>query len=196
MKVHLVDGTYELFRHYYALPHQRNKKGEEIAAARGVVGSMLSLLKEGATHIAVATDHVIESFRNALWKDYKDGSGIEPDLFSQFGLLEDALGAAGLKVWPMVEYEADDALAAGAALSAYDKRVEQVIICTPDKDRSMEPACRALLSSNELVILRGTGRPCPGIVGARHAVPLRSLAGPEARPPNQRCSHAPFDRAQ
>lgn len=134
MKVHLIDGTYELFRHYYALPHHRNKKGEEVAAARGVAGSMLSLLQEGATHIAVATDHVIESFRNALWKDYKDSSGIEPDLLSQFGLLEDALRALGLRVWPMIEYEADDALAAGAAMSARDKRVEQVIICTPDKD--------------------------------------------------------------
>lgn len=134
MKVHLVDGTYELFRHFYALPSHRNARGEEVGAARGVVGSMLSLLEEGATHIAVATDHVIESFRNALWPSYKDGSGIDPALWSQFPLLEDALRAAGFLVWAMEEYEADDALAAGAAMSDADARVEQVRICTPDKD--------------------------------------------------------------
>jgi len=134
MKVHLVDGTYELFRHYYALPKQRNAYGEEIAAARGVLVSLLSLIAEGATHIAVATDHIIESFRNELWPDYKTGAGIEPDLFSQFELLEEALSAVGFLVWAMVEYEADDALAAGAALCSADPRVEQVIICTPDKD--------------------------------------------------------------
>jgi len=134
MKVHLVDGTYELFRHYYALPHHLNAQREEVAATRGVVSSMLSLVADGATHVAVATDHVIESFRNALWKDYKDGAGIEPDLFSQFGLLEEALRACGFAVWAMVEYEADDALAAGAALCSADNRVEQVFICTPDKD--------------------------------------------------------------
>jgi 5'-3' exonuclease len=134
MKVYLVDGTYELFRHYYALPHHVNKQGKEVAASRGVTGSMLSLLEGGATHIAVATDYVIESFRNALWEDYKDGSGIEPDLLSQFRLLEDSLNSLGLIVWPMIDFEADDALAAGAALYASDHRVEQVIICTPDKD--------------------------------------------------------------
>lgn len=134
MKVYLVDGTYELFRHFYAVPKSRNHKKEEVAAARGVVASMLSMLEQGATHIAVATDYIIESFRNALWKDYKDGSGIDPDLFSQFRLLEESLSALGLVVWPMVEYEADDALAAGAALYVSSKRVEQVIICTPDKD--------------------------------------------------------------
>jgi 5'-3' exonuclease len=134
MKVHLIDGTYELFRHYYALPKQRNKKGEEIAAARGVVNSMLSLLSEGATHVAIATDYVIESFRNGLWDDYKDGSGIDPDLYSQFRLLEEGVAALGIRVWPMIEYEADDALAGGAAMASKDKRVEQVLICTPDKD--------------------------------------------------------------
>jgi 5'-3' exonuclease len=134
VNVHLVDGTYELFRHFYALPSHINSRREEVAAARGVVGSMLSLLEEGATHIAVATDHVIESFRNALWAEYKDGSGIDPALRSQFDLLEDALRMAGFTVWAMVEYEADDALAAGAALCTADKRVEQVRICTPDKD--------------------------------------------------------------
>src|SRR5262245_15521165 len=134
MKVFLVDGTYELFRHYDALPHSKNKKGEEISATRGVVGSMLSMLEEGCTHIAVATDYVIESFRNDLWKDYKDGSGIERALYSQFRLLEESLKGLGLVVWPMIEYEADDALAAGAALYSSDRKVEQVVICTPDKD--------------------------------------------------------------
>ncbi len=134
MKVHLVDGTYELFRHYFALPSHLNGAGQEVAATRGVVRSMLSLLGEGATHVAVATDHVIESFRNELWPDYKDGTGVADDLLSQFEPLEEALGAMGLVVWPMIEYEADDALAAGAALAAADPRVEQVLICTPDKD--------------------------------------------------------------
>jgi 5'-3' exonuclease len=133
MKVHLVDGTYELFRHYYAIPKRRNSKKEEIAAARGVVFSMLLLLKE-ATHVAVATDHIIESFRNELWPDYKDSTGIERDLLSQFWLLEEALESLGLIVWPMIDYEADDALASGAAIYAADRRVEQVLICTPDKD--------------------------------------------------------------
>jgi len=134
LNIHLVDGTYELFRHYFAVPKSTNSKGEEIGATRGVVGSMFYLLEQGATHIAIATDHVIESFRNDLWHLYKDSSGIAPDLLSQFVLLEDALQAAGFKVWPMVEYEADDALAAGAALYEKDKRVEKIFICTPDKD--------------------------------------------------------------
>ena len=136
MKVHLVDGTYELFRHYYALPSEVNDAGQEVAATAGVVGSILAMLEHGATHIAVATDHVIESFRNDLWAGYKDGSGIEPALLSQFGLLEDALRALGVVVWAMVEYEADDGLGAGAAMAAADERVEQVLICTPDKDLS------------------------------------------------------------
>ena len=136
MKVHLVDGTYELFRHYYALPNEINDEGQEVAATAGVVGSVLSMLESGATHIAVATDHVIESFRNDLWPDYKDGSGIEPELLSQFGLLEDALRGLGVVVWAMVEHEADDALGAGAEMAAADERVEQVLLCTPDKDLS------------------------------------------------------------
>ena len=134
VKVHLVDGTYELFRHYYALPSARDAQGREIAAVRGVLSSMRSLVREGATHIGVATDHVIESFRNALWDGYKTGDGIEPELWAQFPLLEEALAAAGFTVWPMVEFEADDALAAAAVAAAADKRVEQVVICTPDKD--------------------------------------------------------------
>jgi 5'-3' exonuclease len=133
MKVHLVDGTYELFRHYYAIPKRRNSRKEEIAATRGVVGSMIQLLSE-ATHVGVATDHVIESFRNDLWPDYKDSSGVSHDLLSQFGLLEESLQSLGMIVWPMIEYEADDALASGAAMYAADRRVEQILICTPDKD--------------------------------------------------------------
>jgi 5'-3' exonuclease len=134
MQVHLIDGTYELFRHYYALPKVRDSTGQEVAAVRGVLASLMGMLGSGATHIAVATDHVIESFRNDLWPDYKTGAGIEPDLLAQFPLLEEALSALGIVVWPMVEFEADDALAAAAKAAAADQRVERVIICTPDKD--------------------------------------------------------------
>ena len=134
LDIYLVDGTYELFRHYYALPSARDEDGREVAAVRGVLASVLGMIKDGATHIAVATDHVIESFRNELWLGYKTGEGIEPDLLAQFPLLEDTLSAAGIVVWPMVEFEADDALAAAAVAAARDKRVERVVICTPDKD--------------------------------------------------------------
>jgi 5'-3' exonuclease len=134
VKVHLIDGTYELFRHYYAVPSARDEKGQEVGAVRGVLASILGMIKEGATHLAIATDHIIESFRNDLWPDYKTSAGIEPDLLSQFPLLEEVLSAAGLVVWPMIEFEADDALAAAAVQSSHDPRVEQVIICTPDKD--------------------------------------------------------------
>ena len=134
MEVHLIDGTYELFRHYYAVPKMRDSTGHEVAAVRGVVASLLGMLGNGVTHIAVATDHVIESFRNDLWPGYKTGEGIEPDLLAQFPLLEEALSALGIVVWPMVEFEADDALAAAATAAATDGRVERVIICTPDKD--------------------------------------------------------------
>ena len=134
MDVHLIDGTYELFRHYYALPSARERDGREVAAVRGVLASVLGMINGGATHVGVATDHVIESFRNRLWPGYKTGAGIDPDLLGQFQLLEDALSALGVTVWPMVEYEADDALAAAAAAAARDPRVDRVIICTPDKD--------------------------------------------------------------
>ena len=134
MEIHLVDGTYELFRHFYALPSARDTDGREIAAVRGVVGSILGMMNGGATHVGVATDHVIESFRNNLWPGYKTGAGIDPDLLSQFPLLEEALVALGVTVWPMVEFEADDALAAAADLASRDARVERVVICTPDKD--------------------------------------------------------------
>jgi 5'-3' exonuclease len=134
VEIYLVDGTYELFRHYYALPSARDEDGREVAAVRGVLASVLGMIKGGATYIAVATDHVIESFRNPLWPGYKTSEGIEPDLWAQFPLLEEVLAAAGIVVWPMVEFEADDALAAAAVAAARDKRVERVIICTPDKD--------------------------------------------------------------
>ena len=134
MNVHLVDGTYELFRHYYALPSARDAEGQEVAAVRGVVASGLGMIKEGATHVAVATDHVVESFRNDRWAGYKTSEGVEAELLAQFPLLEEALSAAGILVWPMVEFEADDALAAGAAIAARDTRVDRVIVCTPDKD--------------------------------------------------------------
>src|ERR1700756_1248574 len=134
MEVHLVDGTYELFRHYFAVPSALDSDGREVGAVRGVLASVLSMMKEGATHIAVATDHVIESFRNGLWPGYKTSEGVEPDLLAQFPLLEETLSAAGIPVWPMVEFEADYALAAAAAAADRDTRVDRVIICTPDKD--------------------------------------------------------------
>ncbi|MGC2659735.1 MAG: 5'-3' exonuclease H3TH domain-containing protein [Bryobacteraceae bacterium] len=134
LKIYLIDGTYELFRHYYAVPSAKDKDGFEVGAVRGVLASLLGMMKGGATHIAVATDHVIESFRNELWPGYKTGDGIDPPLLAQFPLLEEVLSAAGMVVWPMVEFEADDALAAAAAVATLDERVEQVVICTPDKD--------------------------------------------------------------
>ena len=134
MIVHLIDGTYELFRHYFARPSERDADGREVAAVRGVVASMFGMVTDGATHIGIATDHVIESFRNGLWRGYKTSAGVPKDLLSQFPILEDTLVAAGFVVWPMVEFEADDAMASGAAAAAADARVERVIICTPDKD--------------------------------------------------------------
>jgi 5'-3' exonuclease len=134
LHVHLIDGTYELFRHYHAMPSAREADGTEVAAVKGVLASVLGMINRGATHVGVATDHVIESFRNGLWAGYKTSQGIEPDLLSQFELLEHALAAMGVIVWPMVELEADDALASAAAAAARDPRVTQVIICTPDKD--------------------------------------------------------------
>ena len=123
-----------MFRYYYALPSARDREGNEVGAVRGVLASVLGLMNQGATHVAVATDQIIESFRNDLWPGYKTGAGIEPDLWSQFPLLEEVLAAAGITVWPMVEFEADDALASGAFLAAKDARVQQVLVCSPDKD--------------------------------------------------------------
>ncbi len=136
MHVHLVDGTYELFRHHFAVPSHHDPEGMEVAATRGVVGSILMMLEGGATHVGVATDHVVESFRNDLYLPYKTSAGMEPELLAQFPLIEDALRALGVAVWAMVEVEADDALASAAAVGAADSRVERVIICTPDKDLS------------------------------------------------------------
>jgi 5'-3' exonuclease len=134
MKVHLVDGTYELFRHFFGAPPHRNAEGEEVAAVRGVLSSILQLIADGATHVGVATDHVIESFRNDMWPGYKTGEGVDPDLKSQFWPLEDALRSMGVYVWPMIDVEADDALASAAAVAEDDRQVDQVVICTPDKD--------------------------------------------------------------
>jgi 5'-3' exonuclease len=140
LKVFLVDGTYELFRHFFGAPPHVNSSGAEVGAARAVVSSMLGLIDEttastgGPAHIGVATDHVIESFRNGMWPGYKTGAGVDPILMGQFGLLEEGLAAAGIVVWPMVDLEADDALASAAAMADADPAVEQVAICTPDKD--------------------------------------------------------------
>lgn len=134
MEIHLIDGTYELFRHFFALPSAKDAQGREIAAVRGVISSIQGMIRGGATHVGVATDHIIESFRNELWPGYKTGAGIAPELLQQFPLLEDALREARIPVWPMIEFEADDALAAAAMKAAADPRVERVLICTPDKD--------------------------------------------------------------
>jgi len=134
LEVYLVDGTYELFRYYYAVPSACDSAGREVGAVRGVLRSLLGMLKGGVTHLGVATDHVVESFRNGLWDGYKTSEGVEPDLLAQFPVLEEVLSAAGIVVWPMIEFEADDALAGAAAAAAKDSRVERVVICTPDKD--------------------------------------------------------------
>ena len=135
-QVHLVDGTYELFRHFFAVPSAADSKGREVGAVRGVLASILSMIERGATHIGVATDHVVESFRNDLYRGYKTGEGVPPELLSQFTILEEALEAMGIVVWPMVYYEADDALASAAAKASRENRVRRVYICTPDKDLS------------------------------------------------------------
>ena len=134
MNIHLVDGTYELFRHFYAVPRRQDADGNEIGAVRGVVSSVLALLRDGATHVAVATDHVVESFRNDLWHGYKHGEGIDPELLGQFLPVEEALRAMGILVWGMVEFEADDAMATAAAKLTADPEVERIYLCTPDKD--------------------------------------------------------------
>jgi len=136
MDVHLIDGTYELFRHFFAVPALADVNGQEIGAVRGVLTSVLSMIERGATHVGVATDHVVESFRNDLYPGYKASEGVPRELLSQFPVLEEALEAMGVVVWPMVYYEADDALASAAGKAAKDDRVRQVRICTPDKDLS------------------------------------------------------------
>jgi 5'-3' exonuclease len=171
MRVHLVDGTYELFRYYHALPSARDAGGQEVAAVCGVVGSLLGMIQQGVTHLAVATDHVIEWFRNELWRGYKTSAGVDADLLAQFQLLEVAIAALGIVVWPMVEFEADDALAAGATRAAADSRVEQVLICTPDKDLA-----QAVRGTRVVQVNRRTGetRDEPGVM-AKFGVPPTSI---------------------
>ena len=148
MDVHLVDGTYELFRYFHALPAARDDAGRNVAAVRGVLASLFGMVSGGATHVAVATDHVIESFRNRLWPGYKTSAGVDRELLAQFPLLEETLAAAGFVVWPMTEYEADDALAAGAVAAASDPRVERVFVCTPDKDLAQVVSGTRILQLN------------------------------------------------
>jgi 5'-3' exonuclease len=134
MDVYLIDGTYELFRHFFAVPAAADVNGQDVGAVRGVLASVLSMIEGGADYIGVATDHVVESFRNDLYPGYKTSEGVPEELLAQFPVLEEALQAMGVMVWPMVEYEADDAMASAAVKAAQDERVGQVIICTPDKD--------------------------------------------------------------
>ena len=136
MDVHLIDGTYELFRYFFAVPSSKDVNGQEVGAVRGVLSSILSMIEAGATHLGVASDHVVESFRNDLYTGYKTSEGVDPQLLSQFPILEEALAAMGVKVWPMIEFEADDALASAAGKAARDASVRRVLICTPDKDLS------------------------------------------------------------
>jgi 5'-3' exonuclease len=136
MDVYLIDGTYELFRYFFAVPAAADLNGREVGGVRGVLGTVLSMIERGATHLGVATDHVVESFRNDLYPGYKTSEGVAPELLSQFPILEEMLQAMGVVVWPMVEFEADDALASAAAKAATDNNVRQVLICTPDKDLS------------------------------------------------------------
>src|SRR5437868_15309895 len=134
MDVHLIDGTYELFRYFFAVPSAKDARGQEIGAVRGVLTSVFSMIEAGATHLGVATDHVVESFRNDLYPGYKTAEGVAPELLSQFPILEEALESMGVLVWPMTYFEADDALASAAAKAALDDQARQVLICTPDKD--------------------------------------------------------------
>ena len=134
MEIHLVDGTYELFRHYFAVPSHKTSEGVEVAATRGVLGTLVRLLEDGATHVGVATDHVVESFRNDLFDGYKTGEGTPPEIMSQFPLVEALIEAAGFITFPMIEFEADDALASAARIAKEDPSVKRILICSPDKD--------------------------------------------------------------
>ena len=171
MDVHLIDGTYELFRHFYAVPQALDANGREIGAVRGVLRSVLSMIEGGATHLGVATDHVVESFRNELYGGYKTGEGVQSALLSQFPVLEEAFEAMGITVWPMVYFEADDALASAAAKAARDVRVNQVIICTPDKDLAQ---CVVGARVVQLDRRRGIVRDDAGVV-AKFGVPPQSI---------------------
>ncbi len=172
MRVHLVDGTYELFRHFYAVPPLTDTSGNERGAVVGVIQTLLSMLEAGSSHLGVATDHVVESFRNNLYAGYKTGEGIDPLLRKQFEPLEEAVAALGVVVWPMVEVEADDALAAAAASAAADSRVEQVILCSPDKDLT-----QCVRGDRVVQLDRRTGKVWnEGGVAERFGVPPSSIA--------------------
>jgi 5'-3' exonuclease len=168
MKVHLVDGTYELFRHFFAVPAVIDADGQDIGAVRGVLGTVLSMIERGATHIGIATDHVVESFRNDLYAGYKTSAGVPPALLAQFPILETALVSMGLVVWPMVEFEADDALASAAAKAAREPAVDQVVICTPDKDLGQ---CIVATRVVQLDRRRGVVRDEAGVVEKFGVVP-------------------------
>jgi 5'-3' exonuclease len=161
VNIHLLDGTYELFRHFFAVPKAADENGQEIAAVRGVLSSVLSMIEDGVTHIGVATDHVVESFRNDLYPGYKTSEGVPPELLSQFPILEQALVAMGVVVWPMVQFEADDALASAAHKAAQDDRVSRVFICTPDKDLGQ---CVSTTRVVQLDRMRGIVRDESGVV--------------------------------
>ena len=171
MDVHLLDGTYELFRYFFALPSHVNQEGREVGATRGVLGTVLSMLEGGATHIGIATDHVVESFRNGLWPGYKTSAGMDPRILQQFPLVEEGLSAMGLVVWPMVELEADDALAAAALQAAAAPEVQRVFICSPDKDLA-----QCVRADRVVQLERRTGRvfDTAGVV-AKFGVPPSSI---------------------
>ena len=171
MNVFLLDGTYELFRHFFAVPSVKTAEGREAGAIRGVVGSVIAMLEDGVTHLGVATDHVVQSFRNDLYFWYKTAEGVDPELLQQFHPLEEALRALGVVVWPMVELEADDALASAAGRAAADDRVEQVFLCTPDKDLSQCVQARRVVQFDRRA---GVLRDAEG-VRARFGVPPSSF---------------------
>ncbi len=182
MIVHLIDGTYELFRHFYGLRRFTKGVDRPYGAVVGVLQTALQLIESGATHFGVATDHVIESFRNRLWADYKTGAGIEPALLAQFHPLEEALAAMGVVVWPMIELEADDALASAAHLASKDKKVERVAIWTPDKDLAQcVRGTRVVQIDGRRKTIRDAADGYPGILmlggselrGGRHQMPIR-----------------------
>ena len=200
MKAHVVDGTYELFRHYHGAPPHENAAREEVGATRAVLGSLLGMLEGGATHIGVATDHVIESWRNEEWPTYKSSAGVPADLLSQFSLFEEALELMGIVVWPMTDLEADDALASAAEVLSEDDRLSQVLICTPDKDlgqcvRGSRVVCldrRKGVIIDEVAVRERFGvgpSPCPTGSGSLGTVRTGSRACPVgAQKPPALCS--------
>src|SRR5262245_12725632 len=161
MDVYLIDGTYELFRHFFAVPPSLDAGGKDVGAVRGVLSSILGMIEGGATHLGVATDHVVESFRNELYAGYKTSEGVPEVLLAQFPVLEEALACMGVKVWPMIEFEADDAMASAAAKAALDERIGKVFVCTPDKDLAQ---CVVGARVVQLDRRRGTIRDEAGVV--------------------------------